>query len=317
MGGSWRRRPPSGSRIAAAVSRVRDHGPVIADADRAREAGACGGRPSRWNTGMSYTFRTGSPGIVGVHADRCPARDGQECTCGPQGYRASVEDPESGEPVLSPTLDTLAEARAWRHEQRDAFDAWRAASEERPTVDSVVEDLLSAAARGSARDRYGRRFDAEGLRALRWALSGHVHEELGSMAIAEVRARHVQALVDRLDAGGLSQRRVDAVVAALRSLFAYAGERELVESNPADAIALPDEDEEAPAPALTAPALTALTAPAPAAVPAAPVPGPAAATGPIASPPPGFVSEQVIWTSLKAVTLIFILIALVLVAESV
>ena len=144
---------------------------------------------------------------------------------------------------MSPVLDTLPEARAWRHEQREAFDAWSASSDERPTVDAVVEELLPAAARGSARDRYGRRFDTEGLSALRWALNGHVHEELGSMAIADVRARHVQALVDRLDAGGLSQRRVDGVVHALRSLFAYAEERDLVQSSPVEALALPDEDE--------------------------------------------------------------------------
>src|SRR4051795_3313358 len=248
---------------------------------------------------MSYTWRTKSPGIVGVHADRCPVREGGECTCGPAGYRASVEDPESGEPVLSPTLETLAEARAWRHEQQEAFDAWRASSEERPTVDSVIEDLLAAAARGSARDRYGRRFDAEGLRALRWALSGHVHEELGSMAIAEVRTRHVQALVDRLDAGGLSQRRVDAVVHALRSLFAYAQERDLVESSPAEAVALPDEE----------PTPLAVPVPATAAV--------EAAGAAVAPPTVAMVPEQVIWTCLKAVTLMFILIALILVAESV
>jgi len=235
------------------------------------------------------------------HADHCRARDGAECTCGPLGYRASVEDPETGEPVLSPVLETLAEARAWRHEQSEAFEAWRASSDERPTVDSVIEELLAAAARGSARDRYGRRFDAEGLRGLRWALTGHVHEELGPMAIAEVRARHVQALIDRLDASGLSQRRVDAVVHALRSLFAYARERDLVESSPAEAVALPDEELEPTA------RPTAMTATA----------GAEAAGAPVASPTVAMIPEQVIWSCLKAVTLMFVLIALVLVAESV
>jgi hypothetical protein len=235
------------------------------------------------------------------HADHCRARDGGECTCGPLGYRASVEDPETGEPVLSPVLETLAEARAWRHEQSEAFEAWRASSDERPTVDSVIEELLAAAARGSARDRYGRRFDGDGLRGLRWALTGHVHEELGSMAIAEVRTRHVQALIDRLDAGGLSQRRVDAVVHALRSLFAYARERDLVESSPAEAVALPDEE---PVPAAV-PAVATATA------------GAEAAGAPVASPTVAMIPEQVIWSCLKAVTLMFVLIALVLVAESV
>jgi hypothetical protein len=245
---------------------------------------------------MAYTWRTSWPGIMAQHADRCRARDGDECSCGPIGYRASVPDPESGEPVLSPVLETLAEARAWRHEQSEAFEAWRASSDERPTVDAVVEELLAAAARGSARDRYGRRFDADGLRGLRWALTGHVHEELGSMAIAEVRTRHVQALIDRLDAGGLSQRRVDAVVHALRSLFAYARERDLVESSPAEAVALPDGE------------------PQPAGVPVAATAGAEAVSAP---PTVAMVLEQVIWTCLKAVTLMFILIALVLVAESV
>jgi hypothetical protein len=246
---------------------------------------------------MAYTSSTRWPGVVAQHADHCRFRDGEECTCGPIGYRASVEDPESGEPVLSPVLDTLSEARAWRHEQREAFDAWRASSDERPTVDAVVEELLAAAARGSARDRYGRRFDEEGLRSLRWALKGHVHEEIGSMAIAEVRTRHVQALVDRLDVSGLSQRRVDAVVYALRTLFAYAQERELVQTSPADAVALPDDEPLAPA------------------VPAPPVP----TTVPTVAEPAamGFVPEQLIWMLLKVVTLVFVLIALVLVAESV
>jgi hypothetical protein len=258
---------------------------------------------------MAYTWRTRWPGIVGQHVDRCRVREGGDCDCGPLGYRASVEDPESGEPVLSPTLETLAEARAWRHEQREAFEAWQASSEERPSVDAVIEDLLAAAARGSARDQYGRRFDTEGLRGLRWALTGHVHEELGSMAIAEVRTRHVQALVDRLDAGGLSQRRVDAVVHALRTLFTYAEERELVHSSPADAVALPDDEPVAePVGAAPAASTATLAAPAPATAPPAPPP---------VAPSVGMIPEQVIWTCLKAVTLMFVLIALVLVAESV
>jgi hypothetical protein len=291
-------------------------------------------RAERWDGAMAYSLRTRWPGIVAQHADHCRAREGEDCTCGPLGYRASLEDPESGEPLLSPVLDTLPEARAWRHEQREAFDAWRASSEERPTVDSVIEELLAAAARGSARDRYGRRFDAESLRAVRWALTGHVHEELGPMGIAEVRTRHVQALVDRLDAGGLSQRRVDGVVHALRTLFSYAQERQLVNWSPADAVALPDDEPaQGPAAAPTPPSPTfssPIAEPATAAFPTAAFPTGAppavgqtgawqTGTTPVPTPRPEFgaVTEQVIWTSLKAVSLMFILIALILVAESV
>jgi hypothetical protein len=47
------------------------------------------------------------------------------------------------------------------------------------------------------------------------------------------------------------------------------------------------------------------------------VPAPAPATAPGEPASLGLIPEQVIWTCLKAVTLIFVLIALVLVAESV
>jgi hypothetical protein len=72
-------------------------------------------------------------------------------------------------------------------------------------------------------------------------------------------------------------------------------------------VALPDEDEATPA----------FTAPAAAPVPTATAAAVGTTSAPLASPPQNFVSEQVIWTCLKAVTLIFVLIALVLVAESV
>jgi hypothetical protein len=201
----------------------------------------------------------------------------------------------------------LAEGREWRHEQQQAFDAWRATEDERPTVDSTVEELLAAAARGSARDRYGRRFTSDGLTQLRWALTGHVHEEIGSLAISEVRARHLQALIDRLDASGLSQRRVDGVVQALRTLFAYAGERGLVESSPADALALPDE-EPGPTPARAPDTVT---------VPALTPQQQAALSTPLLPAQFSAITEQVIWTLLKVVAIIFVLIALILVAESV
>jgi hypothetical protein len=255
---------------------------------------------------VAYAWRTRWPGILGQHADHCRARQGAECSCGPLGYRANVEDPESGEPVLSPTFETLAEARAWRHEQRAAFDAWRDVADARPTVDSVVEDLLAAAARGTARDLHGRRFDGDGLRALRWALTGHVHEEIGSMAIEEVRTRHVQALVDRLDAAALSQRRIDSIVLALRTVFAYARERDLVHASPADAVALPDDAPAADAGAFATSA--AVPVEVAAALPAAP---------PSTAPAARMAPDQAIWTALKAATLMFVLVALVLVAESV
>src|SRR3954451_21395666 len=77
---------------------------------------------------MPYDWGTHWPGVLERHADRCPFSDGEACTCGPLGYIASIPDPDTGELVSSPLLETAAEARAWRREQEWAVDTRRAAS---------------------------------------------------------------------------------------------------------------------------------------------------------------------------------------------
>src|SRR4051794_5656252 len=68
-------------------------------------------------------------------------------------------------------------------------------------------------------------------RELRSALN-HVDAELGTMPIADVRPRHVAALLDHLRQAGLSAGRQAAVSEALSALFAYAVARRLVAINP-------------------------------------------------------------------------------------
>jgi hypothetical protein len=111
------------------------------------------------------------------------------------------------------------------------------------SVHETIVDFLEAADRGSALDRYGRAFSADSIRELRWCLSGHVDEQLGSVDVREVHRRDLEALVDELAAAGLTRRRLRAVAKSLRALYDYAGERELVTHNPAARIALPDEDD--------------------------------------------------------------------------
>jgi len=68
-------------------------------------------------------------------------------------------------------------------------------------------------------------------RELRSALN-HVDAELGTMPIADVRPRHLAALLDDLGHAGLSDRRRTAVSDALNALFADAVDRRLVAMNP-------------------------------------------------------------------------------------
>jgi site-specific recombinase XerC len=125
--------------------------------------------------------------------------------------------------------------------------------------------------------------------------------EVGSMPLAAVRPWQVQAFVNELSDSGLSPGRLRAVVAALRALYAYAIEMGQADANPADRIVVPSPDDR-PTPAdvesrtfTTTDQLRAVDRDAPA----------------------GFIPDQMLWQLLKVVTIVFVLVALVLAAESI
>jgi hypothetical protein len=114
------------------------------------------------------------------------------------------------------------------------------------SVNELIEEFLVMAERGSALDRHGRRFSRDALRELHWCLPGHVGEELGTMSVSDVRRDDVEALIYRLGDDGLSRRRLRAVAKSVRALYDYAIERRFVRRNPAERVALPDEDQVGP-----------------------------------------------------------------------
>jgi hypothetical protein len=213
---------------------------------------------------MAYDWTTPSPGVLARHADRCPARRGGECNCGPIGYRAA----DGGHPT-GPLVETEAQARAWGREQPAAdLDAASTVAE---AIDAF---LASAADHVSARE----------MRELQWALEGHVAQALGDEALSDVRRRQLQALLARLERSGLSAARVEMVADALRALFDYALDQRLVDFSPADGLVVAAEERSRPAAERTRGAM---------------------------------VPDEAIWLCLKVATVVFVLIALILVAESV
>jgi hypothetical protein len=112
-----------------------------------------------------------------------------------------------------------------------------------PSIDEIIGDFLGAVDEGSARDRYGRRFTAGAATELHWCLAGHVANALGAMSLDDVRRRDVETLVYDLADAGLSRRRLRAIAKCVRALYDYAAERALVRHNPAERVAIPDEDE--------------------------------------------------------------------------
>jgi hypothetical protein len=280
---------------------------------------------------MPYDWRTELPGIFARHADNCPRRTGGFCICGPLGYRASIVEPETGRRSLSPDFETVAEAQAWQRDQHEAVVASNGVPVNRSDLGAVIDEFLQAAEDGSARDRSGAPYPPERLRQLRGALS-YVDSALGSTPIEDVRRRHVQAMLEQLRGTGVTTDRLTSIAAALRSLYAYAIQRDLVGYSPVVELGLPEPDQWEPTD--------------PSDPQRSPTPGPYdTLTGVMAqmpqpaehsSPNPQFPGrppaepqyderqyvnampiERVMWWAVRVVVLLFALIALVLVAESV
>ena len=180
---------------------------------------------------IAYDWKTEIPGVFARHSDECPVRYGRSCTCGPKAYRASIREWETNRRVLSPDFPAAAEAQAWLRDQRASLEAAGRVALESGDLGAVVEEFLQAAEDGRVSDSSGGRYDPDGLRDLRGALS-YVAAELGGMNIEDVDPGQVQQLVDRLTGSRLSAGRADSVVAGLHALFTYAIERDLVATDP-------------------------------------------------------------------------------------
>ena len=279
---------------------------------------------------MAYDWRTEWPNVFARHADPCPARKGHRCTCGTLGYRASRRDPETGKRLLSPDFETVAEARAWLHEQQETLEAAQRVARGDDELGAVIEDFMAAAKSGVARDANGLAFSPQRIHELGEAL-GYVDGQLGTMSIQDVRRRHVQGLVDQLRLAGAGTDRIKVIVGALRALYDYAIRQESVDFSPVVQLSLRARGD---SPARTVP------------TPAPPVPAhdrvgaTMAATGP--QPAPATVSmdgaggastpaipgaaeqyfqaltpERVLWWTLLVIVVVSMLIAVVLAAESV
>jgi hypothetical protein len=209
---------------------------------------------------VAYDLSSHSPGVIARHADRCPARTGGRCTCGPLGFRAERD----GRP-LGPLMETESQARAYaRGNGADDY------ADDQPATFGAALDAFIAQTGGSP--------ELERSLAL--------VDELEDRALESLRRRHLQAELDRLDRAGLSPQRIEAVADAMRTFFGWAVDERLIGHSPAEALIVGRMD---PVPA--APGLT--------------------------TAPDGMIPDHVIWLSLKVATVAFVLIALILVAESV
>jgi hypothetical protein len=116
------------------------------------------------------------------------------------------------------------------------------------SVNEMIEEFVEAVDEGFARDRYGRPFSPEAAKELHWCLDGYVSEELGTMALIDVRRQDLEDFLFALGDSGLARGRLRALARSVRALYDYAAERDLVRHNPAVRVAIPDEDQAEPEP---------------------------------------------------------------------
>jgi hypothetical protein len=148
---------------------------------------------------------------------------------------------DHSKPAWSPvflrgTTSEQARARRGDHERPPAAEAGN-------SVGEMIEEFLEDVDGGFARDRYGRPFTPEAAHELHWSLAGYVAEELGATSLIELRRQDLEALIYKLADRGVPRRRLRALAKSVRALYDYAAERDFVRHNPAERVAIPDEDE--------------------------------------------------------------------------
>jgi integrase len=103
---------------------------------------------------------------------------------------------------------------------------------------TAIEAFLVAIEAGSALNKHGRRYKPSAIRDLKGALEGHVQPALGARKLSDVRRGDVQKLIDSLTPTK-SGSRVRTVVNSIRSLYAWAQDRELVDHDPGARVRMP------------------------------------------------------------------------------
>lgn len=189
---------------------------------------------------MAKDTKTRYQGIYARHRLGCALEGSGRCNCLPS-YWGQVWDRAVGKPRKTKSFDSIAEARNARADLETTLRDGRFPASSTMRLAKAVEAFLVAIEAGSALNKHGRPYKPSAIRDLRGALEGHVSPALGAKRLADVRRGDVQRLVDKTVLSK-SGSRVRTIVNAIRSLYAWAQDRELVGHDPASRVRLPAMD---------------------------------------------------------------------------
>jgi integrase len=191
--------------------------------------------------------RTRWQGVFARHQERCRVEDlppgpalgrvAGVCTCSPS-YYAKVYDRGQCRYVSTKRFPDVAVARRARKDLLDKLEKGALPKEGSLRVREAHARFIAAAREGRALNKHGRRYKRSAWEDIDECLRKHVIPRLGQRRLADVRRSDVQRLVDEL-APRMSGSRARSVVNAIRSLYRWTQDRELVASDPAARVRLP------------------------------------------------------------------------------
>jgi len=186
-------------------------------------------------------------GIRKLHSGKCRARSGGRCNCG-AGYEASVYLHRERKKVRK-TFKREAEAKSWR---ANAMVAARRGSlrTERRDVRSLamaLAEMVDGMASGAVRPKGRSAYKPNTVRSYERVVRGYVADSgLGTIKVADVRRRDVQAFADDLLASGLAPGTVSNVLNPVQAFYRRALDRDELAYNPAARIDLPTDADTRP-----------------------------------------------------------------------
>jgi integrase len=177
--------------------------------------------------------------VYARHQKGCAVERSGKCSCSPS-YWGKVWDRSRARVVKTTRLPTPSEAAQARADLIESLRRGITPASTTIRVGKMIDLFLEAAESGVALNKHGRRYKPSAIRDLRGCLINNVKPVLGAKRAGDVRRADCQRLVDGLS--GKSGSRVRSIVNAIRSLYRWAQDREIVQHDPAALVRLPAMD---------------------------------------------------------------------------
>ena len=159
------------------------------------------------------------------------------CTCEPS-YYGKVYDRARRRHVATKRYAATAAARNARKGLLAVIDRGELPQQASARLRDATAEFIAAASEGRALNKHGRPYRESAWHDIDECLTKHVVPRLGPRRLGEIKRLDIQLLVDDLGPK-LSGSRIRSIVNAIRSLYRWAEDREMVSDDPAARVRLP------------------------------------------------------------------------------